>query len=79
MTTTYRVKLIRDGDTQSLILPQGFTFSSTEFILRQEEDRLILEPIQKKSLLELLSSLDDLDEEFPDVEEGLLPLDNIDL
>lgn len=79
MTTTYRVKLIRDGDTQSLILPQGFIFSSTEFILRQEEDRLILEPIQKKSLLELLSSLDDLDEEFPDVEEGLLPLDNIDL
>lgn len=79
MTTTYRVKLIRNGDTQSLILPQGFIFSSTEFTLRQEENRLILEPIQKKSLLELLSSLDDLDEEFPDIEEGLLPLDNIDL
>lgn len=79
MTTTYRVKLIREGNTQSLILPQEFIFSTTEFTLRQEENRLILEPIQKKSLLELLSSLDDLDEEFPDVEGGLLPLDDIKL
>ena len=74
MTTTYRVKLIRDGDTQSLILPQGFTFSSTEFILRQEEDRLILEPVKPQSLLELLSTWDDLDEEFPDIDEGLFPI-----
>lgn len=79
MTTTYTVKLIREGDKQSLIIPQEFILSTTEFTLRQEDDKLILEPIPKTSLLKLLSSLDDLDEEFPDIEDGLLPLDDIEL
>lgn len=76
MTTTYRVKLIREGNTQSLILPQEFISSTTEFTLTQEEDRLILEPVKPKSLLELLSTWDDLDEDFPDVDEGLFPSEN---
>jgi antitoxin VapB len=79
MTTTYTVKLIREGNKQSLIIPQEFILSTTEFTLRQEDDKLILEPIPKTSLLKLLSSLDDLDEEFPDIEDGLLPLDDIEL
>ena len=32
---------------------------------------------QKKSLLKLLATLEDIDEEFPDVDEGLLLLDDI--
>jgi antitoxin VapB len=39
----------------------------------------IISPIKKKSLLETLSTLEPLDEEFPDVDEGLLPLDDIEL
>ena len=39
----------------------------------------IISPIQKKSLLQTLSSLEPLDEKFPDVDEGLLPLDDIEL
>ncbi|MDZ8108214.1 MAG: SpoVT/AbrB-like protein [Nostoc sp. DedQUE12a] len=39
----------------------------------------IISPIQKKSLLQTLSTLEPLDEEFPDVDEGLLPLDDIEL
>ncbi|PMB47007.1 prevent-host-death family protein [Fischerella thermalis CCMEE 5201] len=39
----------------------------------------IISPIQKKSLLETFSTLEPLDEEFPDVDEGLLPLDDIEL
>lgn len=37
----------------------------------------IISPIKKKSLLETLSILEPFDEEFPDVDEGLLPLDDI--
>lgn len=36
-----------------------------------------ISPIQKKSLLQTLSSLEPLDEEFVNVDEGLLPLDDI--
>lgn len=39
----------------------------------------IISPIKKKSLLETLSTLEPLDEDFPDVDEGLLPLDDIEL
>jgi len=39
----------------------------------------IISPIKKKSLIETLSTLEPLDEEFPDVDEGLLPLDDIEL
>ena len=39
----------------------------------------IISPIQKKSLLETLSTLEPLDEDLADVDEGLLPLDDIDL
>ncbi|MDJ0516082.1 MAG: type II toxin-antitoxin system Phd/YefM family antitoxin [Okeania sp. SIO2F4] len=39
----------------------------------------IISPVKKKSLLQTLSTLEPLDEDFPDVDEGLLPLDDIDL
>ncbi|MFM6122389.1 MAG: type II toxin-antitoxin system Phd/YefM family antitoxin [Sphaerospermopsis kisseleviana] len=33
----------------------------------------IISPVQKKSLLEAFANLEDIDEDFPDVDEGLLP------
>ncbi len=39
---------------------------------------MIISPI-KKTLLEIFATLDDIEEDFPDVEEGLLPLDDIEL
>jgi antitoxin VapB len=38
----------------------------------------IISPIKKKSLLEVFANLEPLDEEFADVDAGLLPLDDID-
>jgi len=46
----------------------------------REGNRLIIEPISKKlGLLAVLAELEPLDEDFPDIDEGLLPLDDIDL
>ncbi len=39
----------------------------------------IISPVHKKSLLQTLSTLEPLDEDFADVDEGLLPLDDIEL
>lgn len=46
---------------------------------RRADDRLILEAVPKKSLLDLLGSWTDLEEEFPKVDAGLLPLDDVEL
>ena len=43
------------------------------------DEKLIIEPVKKKSLLEVLATLEDIDEDFPDIDQGLLPLDNIEL
>ena len=79
MTTTYKVKLIQTGNSQSLILPEELNLDTTEVTIKQENNRLIIEPFKKKSLLEVFATLDDIDEDFPDVDQGLLPLDDIEL
>jgi antitoxin VapB len=79
MSTEYHVKLIQQGNIQTLPIPKELTLSTSEVIIRQEEGKLIIEPYRKKSLLEVFANLDDIDEEFPDVDEGLLPLDDIEI
>ena len=46
----------------------------------KEGDRLILEPVAKPSrLLQLLAQWAPIEDEFPEVDEGLLPLDDVGL
>ena len=79
MPIEYRVKLIQQDNIQTLPIPQELTLSTSEVVIRLEEGKLIVEPYKKKTLLETFANLDDIDEEFPDVDEGLLPLDDIEL
>jgi len=41
--------------------------------------QVITEPLQKSSLLEVLATLEEIEDEFPDIDESLLPLDDIKL
>ena len=59
--------------------PREFELRGNEAILRKEGDRLIVEPIRKGQLLSLLSTLEPLDEPFPDVDKDLAPLDGVKL
>lgn len=78
MTQSERhVRLFRNGRNQALRIPREFELEGDEAIIRKEGDRLIVEPIRKGRLLALLSTLDALDESFPDVDEDLPPLDNV--
>lgn len=61
MTTIYKIKLIKKGTEQTLILPQEFNLNSDEVSIRQEDNKLIIEPIKQKSLLETLAILEDID------------------
>ena len=73
------VRLFRNGGNQALRIPRDLELEGDEAILRKEGDRLIVEPVRKGRLLALLSTLEPLDESFPDVDEDLAPLDNVDL
>ena len=71
------VRLFRNGRNQALRIPREFELQGDEAIIRKEGDRLIVEPIRKGRLLALLTTLDPLDETFPDVDEDLPPLDHV--
>ncbi len=79
MQSERHVKLFRNGRNQALRIPREFEFDGDEAILRKEGDRLIVEPVRKGGLLLLLASLEPLDENFPDVDESLPPLDDVEL
>lgn len=71
------VRLFRNGRNQALRIPREFEFEGDEAIMRKEGNRLIVEPVRKGRLLALLGTLDPLDEPFPDVDENLAPLDDV--
>ena len=71
------VRLFRNGRNQAVRIPREFEMDGDEAIIRKEGNRLVLEPIKKGGLLSVLGELDPLDDVFPDVDETLLPLDDI--
>ena len=79
MLKEYHVKLIQQGNIQTLLIPIELKITTSSVIIHQEDDKLIIEPLRQKSLLKVLSTLESLDEDFPDIDEGLLPLDDIEI
>ena len=77
--TERHVRLFRNGRNQALRIPREFELEGDEAVLRKEGDRLIIEPVRKGQLLALLASLEPLEEKFPDVDEDLAHLDEVEL
>jgi len=76
MSVERQVKLFRNGRNQAVRIPREFELEGTVALMHREEDRLIIEPLRRRGLLATLAKLPTLEEEFPDVERGLLPLDS---
>ena len=78
------VRLFRNGANQAVRVPNEFELPGKEPLMRRERNRLIIEAIQIKpakgthaalmAAFEELRKLSPIDEEFPDVDKGLLPL-----
>jgi antitoxin VapB len=79
MPASRRVKLFRNGRNQAVRIPVEFELPGGEALMRREGRFLVLEPIGKPSLLQILETLEPIDEDFPDVDEGLLPPRNVEL
>lgn len=81
------VRLFRNGANQAVRIPKEFELPGKEAIMRREGNRLVIEAVEpqhpKGSAAALLAALEEIrklgpcDDEFPDVDEGLLPLDDI--
>lgn len=83
------VRLFRNGANQAVRIPKEFEMPGVEAILYREGTRLVLEPVlpqyEKGSAAAMLAMLEELrklgpcDDEFPDVDEGLLPVEPVNL
>lgn len=59
------VKLTRNGQEQTVRIPAEFTLPGDEATIRQEGQRLIIEPLtRKRTLVELLDTLEPIEENF---------------
>ncbi len=75
------VKLFRNNKSQAIRIPADFELPGDRVTIHRDGDRLIIEPIRRKNLLEVLAALEPLGPEdaFPDVDATLKPLRDIDL
>jgi len=71
------IRLFGNGRNQALQIPPEFELPDNEAVLRKEGERLIIEPVSKPGLLELLATLEPLEETFPDVDEALPRPDDV--
>lgn len=68
--TERRARLFRNGRNQAVRIPREFELPGEEVIIRKDGDRLIVEPVRKyNNLAELLASWEDIEEEFPEIED----------
>jgi antitoxin VapB len=79
MNTERTARLFRNGRNQALRIPKEFELPGSEAIIRKEGDRLIIEPTHRPSLLDVLAKLKPIPDDFPNVDQGLPPLDDIKL
>lgn len=89
---TRHARLFRNGANQAVRIPKEFEFPPGEVTVKKIGNTLVLEPILHKpanpvkgtaaALVAALISMKDwpvVEEPFPDTDEGLLPLDEINL
>lgn len=73
------VRLFRNGRNQAVRIPRDFELEGTEAILRREGECLVIEPVRKGRLLDLLARLEPIGEKLPDLDDTLGPLDDVEL
>ena len=67
--TERHASLFRNGSNQAVRIPSEFELEGTEVLMRKDGDRLILTPIRRNRLMDLLASWEPLDEGLPEVED----------
>ena len=77
MAAERHVRLFKKGRNQAVRIPREFELPCKDAIMRNEGERLIIEPAKPVSLLALLATLAPIDDDFAPIEE--LRVDPVDL
>ena len=77
LSSERRVRIFRNGRNQAVRIPRDFEIEGDEAIIRRDGDHLILQPVETRRLLSVPSRLKPLQDDFPDVDTGLPPLDDV--
>jgi antitoxin VapB len=74
-------RLFRNNKSQAVRIPADFELPGDRVLIRRDGEKLILEPLRRKTLLEVLAGLRPLgpEDQFPDVDDTLLPPGQVDL
>tara|TARA_B100000614_G_scaffold28548_1_gene22167 strand:- start:846 stop:1100 length:255 start_codon:yes stop_codon:yes gene_type:complete len=74
-------KLFRNNKSQAVRIPADFELPGDRVMIHREGNRLVIEPAPNNKLLDILARLKPLgpDDQFPDVDETLLPVREVDL
>ena len=71
-------EVFEHGEGQAVSIPLGLKLPGDKVTIRQDGPRLVIEPVRtplkaahpaNQKLLDLLATLDPIDEEFPDIED----------
>lgn len=75
------VKLFRNNKSQAVRIPADFEMPGDRVNIYRDGDRLIIAPVRRKNILEVLARLDPLgpEDQLPDVDGTLLGARKIDL
>lgn len=79
MQAQRHAKLFRNGRNQALRIPGEFELDGDEAIIRKEGNKLIVEATKKSGLLNVLANLKPIKDRTPKVDEGLSPLDDVEI
>lgn len=78
-TPAREAKLFRKNKSQAVRIPADFELPGDRAMIHREGDRLIIEPMRRKNLLDVLASLEPLgpNDLFPDIDDTLPPVKQI--
>jgi len=69
MSDARAVKLFRNGRNQAVRIPREFELPGEDALMHKDGDKLVIEPVKKFDLLQLLDTLEPIDEEFPEIDD----------
>lgn len=65
--TLRHVRVFKNGRNQAIRIPRELELSTSEATIHREGKRLVIEPVERTSLLDVVASWEPLNIEFPEL------------
>lgn len=65
--TLRHVRIFKNGRNQAIRIPRELELSTSEATIHREGKRLVIEPVERTSLLDVIATWEPLDIEFPEL------------